>query len=135
MRQKSTLVALFFLLAGIIVAVVLHLAFATIFGALPGTWRVTNRPILGDNFPLSALLGTVIGLGAGAICFAMARTKTLIGEVIDELNKVNWPAFAETRVNTIVVIVTSVVAAVILGSFDIVFLQLSDWLGAQQITL
>ncbi len=131
MRQKSTLVALFFLVAGIITAFVLHLAFGSLFGVM----RVTNRPILGDGFPLSALLGTVIGLGAGAVCFSLPRTKTLIGEVIDELNKVNWPAFAETRVNTAVVIVTSVVAALILGTFDIVFLQLSTWLSTQQIHL
>ena len=131
MRQKSTLVALFFLVSGIIVAYVLHMSFTALFDAV----KVTNRPILGDNFPLSALLGTVLGLGAGAVCFSLARTKTLIGEVIDELNKVNWPAFAETRVNTMVVIVTSVVAAIILGSFDIVFLQLSTWLSEQQIQL
>ena len=77
----------------------------------------------------------MIGLGAGAICFTAARTKTLIGEVLDELNKVNWPAFGETRVNTMVVIVTSVVTALILGSFDMVFLQLSQWLSTQQIHL
>lgn len=131
MRQKSTLVALFFLLAGMLVSLVVHLALAQAFGAL----RVTDSPILGDRFPLSALLGSVIGLGAGAICFTAARTKTLIGEVLDELNKVNWPAFGETRVNTMVVIVTSVVTALILGSFDMVFLQLSQWLSTQQIHL
>ena len=131
MRQKSTLVALFFLCAGIIVALVLHMLIGSLFGVA----RITNRPILGDGFPLSALLGTVIGLGAGAICFTLPRTKTLIGEVIDELNKVNWPAASETRMNTMVVIVFSVVAAMILGSFDIVFLQLSTWLAEQQIQL
>jgi preprotein translocase SecE subunit len=129
MRQKSTLVALFFLLAGIIISFVAHLATASLFGVL----RVTNSPVLGDRFPLSAVVGIVVGLGAAFVCFSLPRTKTLAGEVIDELNKVNWPAADETRMNTAVVIITSVVAAVILGSFDIIFMQLSNWLAAQQI--
>ena len=129
MRQKSTLVALFFLIAGMIISFVAHLATASIFGAL----RVTNSPILGDRLPLSAVIGVVVGLGAAFVCFSLPRTKTLAGEVIDELDKVNWPAAEETRMNTAVVIITSVVAAVILGAFDVVFMNLSNWLAAQQI--
>jgi len=131
MRQKSTLVALFFLAAGLIISFVAHLAVRSIFGVL----RQTDTTLLGDQLPLSVLIGGVIGLGAAFICFSLPRTKTLAGEVIDELNKVNWPAASETRMNTVVVIVTSVIASIILGTFDIVFLQLSTWLASQQIQL
>jgi preprotein translocase SecE subunit len=129
MRQKSTLVALFFLAVGALASFVLHLAFSSLFGVL----RVNNAGIIGDGFPLSALLGVVIGLGAAFGAFSMGPSKVLVGEVIDELNKVNWPTSNETRVNTAVVIVTSVVAAVILGVFDISFGQLSSWLAEQHI--
>lgn len=125
MRQKSTFVGLFFVATGALLAFVLHLAIASIFGVA----RVNNTPVLGDGFPLSALLGTIIGLGAGLGAFMAPRTKGLAGEVIDELNKVHWPSGEETRVNTAVVIVTSVVAALILGVFDITFGQLSTMLA------
>jgi preprotein translocase SecE subunit len=129
MRQKSTFVGLFFLAAGALLAFVLHLAIASIFGIA----RVTNAPILGERFPLSALIGVVIGGGAAVGTFLTARTKTLVGEVIDELNKVHWPTAEETRVNTAVVVVTSVVAAMILGVFDITFGQLSTMLAEANI--
>ena len=129
MRQKSTFVGLFFVATGALLAFVLHLAIASLFGVL----RVNNTPILGDGFPLSALIGTIVGLGAAFGAFAAPRTKTLAGEVIDELNKVHWPTGEETRINTAVVVVTSVVAALILGVFDITFGQLSTMLAEANI--
>jgi preprotein translocase SecE subunit len=129
MRQKSTFVGLFFVATGALLAFVLHLAVASLFGVA----RINNTPILGDRFPLSALIGVVIGFGAAFGGFAAARTKTLVGEVIDELNKVHWPTAEETRVNTAVVVVTSVVAALILGVFDITFGQLSTMLAEANI--
>jgi len=125
MRQKSTLVGLFFVAAGALLAFLLHLTLSSLFGVM----RVNNMPILGDRFPLSALIGVVLGFAAAFGAFAAQRTKTLVGEVIDELNKVHWPTAEETRVNTAVVIVTSVIAAVILGVFDITFGQLSSMLA------
>lgn len=131
MRQKSTLVALFFLITGVIAAFVLHLAAQSAFAAL----RITDTALIGDRVTLSVVLGVVLGLGGAFVAFSMAKTKTVIGEVMDELNKVNWPAADETRMNTLVVVVTSVVAAVILGFFDFIFLQASTWLASQQIQL
>jgi preprotein translocase SecE subunit len=131
MRQKTTFVALSFLVAGLVAALVLHRATASIFGLL----QVNNAPLLGDNFPLSALIGAVLGLGVAATLFNVQRTSALMGEVIDELYKVAWPTSQETRVNTIVVIVTSVVASLILGVFDITFGQLSEALANSGIRL
>jgi preprotein translocase subunit SecE len=39
-------------------------------------------------------------------------------EIASELRNVTWPSWPETRVSTIVVIVTTVVVALILGLFD-----------------
>ncbi len=125
MRQKSTLVALFFVAAGALLAFLLHLTLASLFGVM----RVTNQPILGDRFPLSALAGTAVGFIAAGVAWKMPRTNTLIGEVIEELNKVHWPTAEETRMNTVVVVVTSVIAALILGVFDITFGHLSSMLA------
>ena len=128
MRQKSTLVALFFLVFGALAAFVVHLALASLFGVL----RVNNT-MIADAFPLSGVIGVVVGMGAAFAAFSMGRTKTLVGEVLDELNKVNWPSGAETRMNTAIVVVFSVVCAVILGVFDITFGSLSNWLADQNI--
>ena len=131
MRQKSTFVALFFLLVGLVLAYVVHLSATSIFTLA----RINNAPLLGDNFPLSALVGVVIGLGAAAVTFNMQRTNTLASEVIEELYKVAWPTSQETRMNTAVVIITSVVASLILGVFDITFSQLSTLLQDANIHL
>ena len=131
MRQKSTFVALFFLIAGVVLAFVFHRAADSLFGVL----RINNTPILGDNLPLSALVGAVLGLGTAAVLFNVQRTHPLAGEVVDELYKVAWPSGEETRVNTVVVIVTSVVASLILGVFDITFSQLSTLLAESGIHL
>ena len=129
MRQKSTFVGLFFLLTGAVLGFVIHLAVASAFGV----FRITDTEILGPNFRLSSLIGAVVGLGAAAVCFKLPRTNGLIGEVIEELNKVHWPSGDETRMNTGVVIITSVVAALILGFFDITFGQLSTMLAEAKI--
>lgn len=131
MRQKTTFVALFFLATGLVLAFVLHLAAGSLFGVL----GVQNTPILGDNVPPSAIVGAVLGLGAAAIAFNVNRTFTLAGEVLEELNKVAWPSAQETRMNTAVVIITSVVASLILGVFDITFGQLSVYLSQANIHL
>ncbi len=125
MRQKSTLVGLFFVATGALLAFLLHLAVGSLFGVL----SVNNSPVLGDRFPLSALIGTIIGAGVAFGAFSAPRTKTLAGEVIDEMNKVHWPTGEETRMNTVVVVMFSVVAALILGVFDITFGQLSSMLA------
>jgi preprotein translocase subunit SecE len=47
-------------------------------------------------------------------------------EVALELRRVTWPSLRETRAATIAVIVASLVAAVILGAFDLFW----GWLSA-----
>jgi preprotein translocase subunit SecE len=73
---------------------------------------------------------TVIGLGA---CAATAiylwmnpRTHEVSLEIAAELRKVSWPGFAETRAATIAVIVASIIAAVLLGLFDVFWQFLTD---------
>lgn len=46
--------------------------------------------------------------------------------VVAELKKVNWPSRRETFVYTVVVIVTCLVLATVLGVFDILFKFLYD---------
>ena len=125
MKTKSTLVGIFFVVAGIIIAWVLATAYTTLFAAL----RWNDPPIVGDRVTLTRLLGGGTAVLVAAGCFMWPKTKNYIGDVAEELNKVNWPSWAETKVSTLVVIITSVIAAMILGVFDITFQILSNWLA------
>lgn len=49
-------------------------------------------------------------------------------EVVGELSKVTWPSRKETQVSTGVVIVTSVIAAAILGAMDLVWSTVTDYI-------
>ena len=100
-----------------------HLLLAA-FGSFGPTQPLT-RPLAGDW-----TWCTVIGLGiAAAAAFYLWLTPKTHGvslEIVAELRKVSWPSFAETRAATIAVIVASLIAAVLLGLFDVFWQFLTD---------
>jgi preprotein translocase subunit SecE len=76
---------------------------------------------------------TLISVGAGLVAFIAAvatyRSKkihTFVVEVCVELSKVTWPTRKETWSQTIVVLIVSVIAAVILGVYDAVWSHITD---------
>ena len=117
MRSKTTVVALFFIVSTLVTAWVLDRAFTSLMGLA----RFNNAPILGDRFTTSTLAAVVVAAAVAFVLWSRPKSKTFVGEVIDELYKVNWPGWGETKVSTVVVIVTSLIAAAILGVFDITF--------------
>ena len=79
--------------------------------------------------------GTNIAAAAGVVALISAiaayRSKkihTFVVEVCVELSKVTWPTRKETWSQTIVVIIVSIIAAVILGVFDAVWAQITDFI-------
>ena len=79
--------------------------------------------------------GTIIAVGAGLVALIAAvvayRSKkihTFVVEVCVELSKVTWPTRKETWSQTIIVIVVSIIAAIILGVFDAVWSQITDFI-------
>jgi preprotein translocase subunit SecE len=123
MRSKSTLVGIIFVVGFFIGAYIFTRVFTSLFGVL----EVSNRAILGDNFTLATLAGVIFGGALLGGLFMNPRSKTFVGDVLDEVSKVAWPEWAETKMNTVVVIIFSFVAAAILGVFDSVF----AWLTSQ----
>jgi preprotein translocase subunit SecE len=79
-----------------------------------------NRPLLGPQFAVSDLLGAMAGLTVAIVLWFNVTVNKLGGEVANELRNVTWPTWPETRVSTIVVVVTTIVVALILGLFDLV---------------
>ncbi|MGB9338122.1 MAG: preprotein translocase subunit SecE [Polyangiales bacterium] len=77
--------------------------------------------------------GTLISVGAGLLAFIGAviayrskKVHTFVVEVCVELSKVSWPTRKETWSQTIVVLIVSVIAAIILGVYDAVWSHITD---------
>ncbi|MSP91780.1 MAG: preprotein translocase subunit SecE [Myxococcales bacterium] len=62
-----------------------------------------------------------VGVLGGIALWRDQRVFNLAHEVAGELRKVTWPSFAETRLSTVVVMVTTVLVAVLLALFDFGF--------------
>jgi preprotein translocase subunit SecE len=77
-------------------------------------WAQFGEP---DGAIVSAVAGATAVLGAFAL-YRHPQVNQLATEVITELRDVTWPSRDEVYYSTIVVIVTSVVAAVYTGVFD-----------------
>ncbi len=88
--------------------------------------RDFDRPLIGTDFARSDLLGLLCGLAAGIALKLNRNVNTWALEVANELKKVTWPSWDETRMSTVVVIITSIIAALILGSFDALWAFLSS---------
>ena len=76
---------------------------------------------------------TAIAIGAGLVAFISAvvayrskKVHTFVVEVCVELSKVSWPTRKETWSQTIVVLIVSVIAAIILGVYDAVWSHITD---------
>ncbi|MBT8451640.1 MAG: preprotein translocase subunit SecE [Deltaproteobacteria bacterium] len=76
---------------------------------------------------------TMIAVGAGLVAFISAviayrstKIHTFVLEVCVELSKVAWPTRKETWSQTVVVLIVSVIAAIILGVYDAVWSHITD---------
>jgi preprotein translocase subunit SecE len=76
---------------------------------------------------------TVIAVGSGLVALIAAvvayrskRVHTFVVEVCVELSKVAWPTRKETWSQTIVVVIVSIIAAIILGVYDAVWSHITD---------
>jgi preprotein translocase subunit SecE len=121
---NTRMVAIGYVVLALAAGLFLEHVLLVVFGAFGPTQPLT-RPLLGEW-----TWSTVIGLGlCAAVAFylhAKPRTHEVSLEIASELRKVSWPGFAETRAATIAVIVASLIAAVLLGLFDVFWQFLTD---------
>ncbi len=71
-------------------------------------------------------IAALIGIGGAFALYRHPRVYQLAHEVVSELSKVTWPSKDETYYSTLVVIVTSVIAALYCGVFDAVWSSFTD---------
>jgi preprotein translocase subunit SecE len=88
------------------------------------TWQNFAEP---PEVAITAL-AAVVSIGATVALYRNERTHGLVTDVVIELAKVSWPTRKETYASTIVVIVTSLLAAAIVGAFDSVWSFFTDLL-------
>ena len=110
--------------------VVLALFFAHILSAVWARFGWFNREVIpGIDADVPSVVGYALALAAALFAWLNPRAKHLALESASELMKVTWPSWAETRVSTIAVVITSLVAAFILFGIDTLAYQIMvDWL-------
>lgn len=87
-------------------------------------WNLFTEP----NVMVATAVGAIAAIGGSLALYRHPRFSELAHEVAVELSKVTWPSREETQVSTIVVIVTSVVAAIYMGVFDALWSAITDLL-------
>lgn len=118
-------VRLSFVVGGLLVWIML----AAFLGAVM-SWISPNldKPLLGAQFAVSNLLGLMAGIGFVLFMWFSPQVQKFGMEVAGELRNVTWPTWPETRVSTIVVVITTVVVSLILGLFDAVIGALTSFI-------
>lgn len=69
-----------------------------------------------------------VALVVGVALYRHERVRGLINEVVAELKKVTWPTRKEVRAATIVTIVMTILSAAILGFFDFIWANVTDFI-------
>src|SRR3954470_18304776 len=109
-------VHLTFAIGGLLVAFVLS-------HALDWGWSYFAKP---NDLVVNALAIAVAAAAAISV-YRNERAYASVVEVTRELEKVSWPTRKETSAATVVVIVTVLISALILSSFDVLWSKLTSW--------
>jgi preprotein translocase subunit SecE len=60
------------------------------------------------------------------LIYSQPKVKELAYDIVGELAKVSWPTRKETSASTVVVIIASMIAAAIVGTFDAIWSAITD---------
>lgn len=111
-------VNLSFVAIGLVLYVVLGALFTSVIEIFGSS---ANFAILGSNFRLGQLLAMAASVGIAVALRRNERVHEYAMEVGQELSKVTWPTWKDTKRATIVVIVTTLIISMILGLLDFVW--------------
>jgi preprotein translocase subunit SecE len=118
----------FALLAGIFLEHVFLSGFAVASATQPLTTTLFTIPFVAGekDFSWATILGLAISAGVFGWLWRNPRSNEVSQEIATELRKVTWPSVEETRAATVAVIVASLIAALLLGMFDVFWQFLTD---------
>jgi preprotein translocase subunit SecE len=106
-------------LAFVVVALTLIWLFDHI---INGIWYIFADP----NEAIVTAGAVVAGILGAIILYGNKPTYSLIHDVTEEMSRVTWPTRKETSQSTLVVVITSIVAALMLFLFDSVWSAVTD---------
>jgi preprotein translocase SecE subunit len=115
-------VNLSFVAIGLVLYVVLGELFSVVIEIFGSS---ANFAILGSNFRLGQLLAMAASVAIALTLRRNERVHEYAMEVGQELSKVTWPTWKDTKRATLVVIVTTLVISIILGLLDLIWGALS----------
>jgi preprotein translocase subunit SecE len=121
---NSRLVVIGYVVLGLAVGLFVEHVLILVFGAFSPTQPLT-RPLAGD-WSWSTVIGLALATVAALILWRTPKTHDGSIEISAELRKVSWPGLAETRAATVAVIIASLISAVLLGLFDVLWQFLTD---------
>jgi preprotein translocase subunit SecE len=90
------------------------------------TWLNLTFAVVPPPGPWATVIG---GAGAAGLAYYLWRhpkVNKLAFEIVAELSKVTWPTRKELSASTVVVIIFSIIAAIILGLFDFFWAAVTD---------
>ena len=90
--------------------------------AITGIWYLFADP----TESLVTLGSVVLGVASAIMLHRTPAAYGLVHDVAEEMARVSWPTRKETSQSTIVVVVTSIVAAIMLFLFDSVWSAVTD---------
>lgn len=108
--------------------VLLWQSLSRLLGWIASLAEVANPSVIGNNFLASNLIGLALAVAVGVALYKYQRAKSFSEEVITELMKVAWPTRKETQSATVVVIITTLIIAAMLGVFDLVWGQITGFI-------
>ncbi len=113
----SRWVTIGFTLAGVLLAIVLTKALAGVLDL----FRIPDYAVVGGHITVSVIVGWVAAAVITVMYYRNEKYNTLAHEVVQELKKVTWPTWPETRAATVVVIIATVIISIMLYLFDFVW--------------
>ncbi len=94
-------------------------------GAFDLTYPELDIALIGGEFRFSDLAGFIVVVVGGIYLWRHERLFQLVNEVAFEMRKVTWPTWEETRLQTMVTIVVTIIIALCLWIFDMLFSALT----------
>ncbi len=113
--DPKRLVVVAYLVLGVIVAMFLGQIFDSVLAQLGAS---NPRVIEGLDFKMGDILTGVGTIGLGFWAWTHPRSHTWSMEVANELMRVTWPSWEETRISTLAVVAASLIAGVLLFFID-----------------
>lgn len=106
-------------------AFLLFITLAKLLGSAAYLADIPDPALIGNQFTLTTLIGLVVAFGAAVYAYTRSDVQRFSHDVVEELLKVAWPDWRATRSNTVIVIVTTLVVAAMLGLFDLLWAELT----------